>query len=80
MLQITEGRIRDYCRFLLDQGGETRNIGFVDADPAVNPKEPWALLPAERVSTFDFEPHSGRGQRAAFVRFRQGRLRSFFCP
>lgn len=59
MLQITEGRIRDFCRFLLAQSGEARNIGFVDVGSGGELKAPWALLPAERVSTFDFEPTRG---------------------
>lgn len=61
MQQVTEGRIRNFCRTVLEQGGEARTIGFVDVGSGGELKEPWALLPADRVSTFDFEPTRGGG-------------------
>jgi len=91
MLQLTEGKIRDFCRFLLDQGDEPQTIGFVDVGSGGDLKEPWALLPAERVSTFDFEPtrggsdglplcvSDGNGKASFFVAFDE-RASSFHQP
>lgn len=78
MLQVTESRIRNFCRTVLEQGGEARNIGFVDVGSGGDLKEPWALLPAERVSTFDFEPtRGGNGGLPLCVSDRSGEA-SFF--
>lgn len=62
MLQITEGRITDFCRYLLEQG-EARNVGFVDVGSGGDLKEPWSLLPPERITTFDFEPTGQEGDQ-----------------
>lgn len=61
MLHITDRRIEGFCRVLLEQD-VGRNIGFVDVGSGGDLKEPWALLPAERVSIFDFEPTNADGE------------------
>lgn len=62
MLHITDRRIENFCRFLLEQCSNGENIGFVDVGSGGDLKEPWSLLPAERLTTFDFEPTSADGE------------------
>lgn len=61
MLHITDRRIENFCRFLLEQYNNGGNIGFVDVGSGGDLKEPWSLLPAERLTTFDFEPTGANG-------------------
>lgn len=78
MLQITERRITEFCRLLLEQGGDVRNIGFVDVGSGGDLKEPWALLPVERLTTFDFEPtRQENGQVPLCVSDKNGRADFF---
>lgn len=51
----TKNRITRFCRDTLDTLGGG-SIGFADIGSGGDLKEPWALLPRERVTTFDFEP------------------------
>lgn len=62
MLHITDRRIENFCRSLLEDDGVGGNIGFVDVGSGGDLKDPWALLPAERLTTFDFEPTSTDGE------------------
>ena len=62
MLHITDRRIENFCRFLLNQDNGGRKIGFVDVGSGGDLKEPWSLLPAGLLTTFDFEPTSADGE------------------
>jgi FkbM family methyltransferase len=62
VLHITDRRIEDFCRFLLEQDRSGGNIGFVDVGSGGDLKEPWSLLPAELLTTFDFEPTNAEGE------------------
>ena len=48
-------RITRFCRDILETLGGG-NIGFADIGSGGDLKAPWALLPTERLTTFDFEP------------------------
>lgn len=62
MLHITDKRIKEFCRSILGQDSGGSKIGFVDVGSGGELKEPWALLPAEHLSTFDFEPTNTNGE------------------
>lgn len=62
MALITRNRITRFCRDILDALGGG-NIGFADIGSGGDLKEPWALLPAERLTAFDFEPTHFNGQQ-----------------
>lgn len=62
MPYITNQRIATFCRNLLAQNGVEGKIGFVDIGSGGELKEPWALLPTEHLTTFDFEPTNTNGE------------------
>jgi len=58
---ITNSRVTRFCRDVLDALGGGK-IGFADVGSGGELKAPWALLPAERLTAFDFEPTSSDGK------------------
>lgn len=58
---ITRNRITRFCRNILDYLGGG-NIGFADIGSGGDLKEPWALLPTERLTVYHFEPTHSNGQ------------------
>jgi FkbM family methyltransferase len=57
MLSITRTRKQRFCRDLLAAANAA--IGFADVGSGGALKEPWSLLPADRLYKFDFEPTGG---------------------
>ena len=54
MANVTEKRIRRFCRYVLNQ--VESDIGFIDVGSGGDLKKPWKHLPPDRLKTCDFEP------------------------
>lgn len=77
MLNITNRRIKNFCSFLLEQDKEADKVGFVDVGSGGELKEPWSLLPAEAITTFDFEPTADGGTMPLCVSNKTGTAQFF---
>jgi hypothetical protein len=74
---ITESRITRFCRDTLDWL-DGRSIEFVDVGSGGDLKAPWKLLPADRLSTFSFEPTGPAAGKAATCISNATRTAPFF--
>jgi len=74
---ITKNRITRFCRDILDTLGGG-NIGFADIGSGGDLKAPWALLPTERLTTFDFEPTRFDGENLPLCISNQTRTAPFY--
>ena len=76
-LSITNRRIKNFCYFLLDKNNKAEKIGFVDIGSGGNLKEPWALIPSEKIIKFDFEPTGTKEGMPLCVSNKSGRNEFF---